>query len=282
MLTLAAASTLTHELGSGSKRTAPIGRTDESSPTESDHHAGHDGENIEDVLSLVGADVADEECTSTSRKRPVSEEERRKIVAAADSAIATTGRYSERAIARKFRRSRDTSIASSMRLGKSSRPRRRPPPPNRPSLRDVRHNRGGLLAVHRSSLRAYVPNFSDAPLRGLSRPKTGALRHSGTPALLLTFDFSRQTGQKIVGGGDRDHEQADDRLHEALCVQCNATHRALDSKGISYEVIDLSTDDQALATVKELGYLQAPIVITDGDRWSGFPPDKIAELTAGE
>ena len=37
------------------------------------------------------------------------------------------------------------------------------------------------------------------------------------------------------------------------CVQCNATYRALDSKGIEYEVLDLSVDENALAQVKELG-----------------------------
>ena len=39
------------------------------------------------------------------------------------------------------------------------------------------------------------------------------------------------------------------------CVQCNATYRALDSKGIEYEVLDVSQDERALAHVKELGYL---------------------------
>ncbi|GAA1806602.1 glutaredoxin-like protein NrdH [Agromyces neolithicus] len=64
------------------------------------------------------------------------------------------------------------------------------------------------------------------------------------------------------------------------CVQCNATYRALDSKGIEYEVLDLSVDETALAQVKELGYLQAPVVITDEGHWSGFRPDKIDELAS--
>lgn len=64
------------------------------------------------------------------------------------------------------------------------------------------------------------------------------------------------------------------------CVQCTATYRALDSKGIEYEVLDLSADEQALAAVKELGYLQAPVVITDEGHWSGFRPDKINELAS--
>ena len=64
------------------------------------------------------------------------------------------------------------------------------------------------------------------------------------------------------------------------CVQCNATYRALDAKGIEYSVTDVSQDADALEHVKSLGYMQAPVVITDGDHWSGFRPDKINELAA--
>lgn len=63
------------------------------------------------------------------------------------------------------------------------------------------------------------------------------------------------------------------------CVQCTATYRALDKQGLEYQVFDLSEDEQALQTVKELGYLQAPVVIAGEDSWSGFRPDKITELT---
>lgn len=62
------------------------------------------------------------------------------------------------------------------------------------------------------------------------------------------------------------------------CVQCTATYRALDRKGIEYNVLDLSQDETALEAVKELGYLQAPVVVTEEDHWSGFRPDKIDEL----
>ena len=64
------------------------------------------------------------------------------------------------------------------------------------------------------------------------------------------------------------------------CVQCNATYRALDAKGIEYEIRDLSEDVTALEQVKTLGYMQAPVIITDEGHWSGFRPDKIAELAA--
>ena len=64
------------------------------------------------------------------------------------------------------------------------------------------------------------------------------------------------------------------------CGHGNATYRALDSKGIDYEVLDLSEDPAALEHVKSLGYLQAPVVVTDEDHWSGFRPDKIDELAS--
>ncbi|WP_029149619.1 glutaredoxin-like protein NrdH [Microbacterium indicum] len=64
------------------------------------------------------------------------------------------------------------------------------------------------------------------------------------------------------------------------CVQCNATYRALDAKGIEYEVTDVTENADALEQVKALGYLQAPVVIADEEHWSGFRPDKIDELAA--
>ena len=52
------------------------------------------------------------------------------------------------------------------------------------------------------------------------------------------------------------------------------------TKGINYRVIDLAADEAATEFVKGLGYLQAPVVVTDeGGHWSGFRPDKIAELS---
>ena len=64
------------------------------------------------------------------------------------------------------------------------------------------------------------------------------------------------------------------------CVQCNATTRALDKAGLSYSLIDLMEEADALDAVKALGYQQAPVVMADGDHWSGFRPDKIKALVA--
>lgn len=65
------------------------------------------------------------------------------------------------------------------------------------------------------------------------------------------------------------------------CVACMGTKRALESKGIEFTIIDITTDPAAHAQVMELGYLQAPVVITaDGDHWSGLRMDKISALAA--
>lgn len=67
-------------------------------------------------------------------------------------------------------------------------------------------------------------------------------------------------------------------LSKPACVQCTATYRSLDSKGIKYQIRDMSEDPEALSLAKELGYLQAPVVIAGEDHWSGFRPDKISSL----
>jgi glutaredoxin-like protein NrdH len=64
------------------------------------------------------------------------------------------------------------------------------------------------------------------------------------------------------------------------CVQCEATYRALDKKGLEYSVVDISQDVAALELVRGLGYLQAPVVIADETHWSGFRPDQISALAA--
>lgn len=64
------------------------------------------------------------------------------------------------------------------------------------------------------------------------------------------------------------------------CVQCDATYRALDKHGLDYTIVDISTDAEALESVKSLGYQQAPVVFAGGDHWSGFRPDRIKALVA--
>lgn len=62
------------------------------------------------------------------------------------------------------------------------------------------------------------------------------------------------------------------------CVQCSATHRALEKAGIAYEKVDISLNAEARDYVMALGHLQAPVVVVGNDHWSGFRPDRIKAL----
>lgn len=65
------------------------------------------------------------------------------------------------------------------------------------------------------------------------------------------------------------------------CVQCTATKRKLTALEAEFEVIDVSLEENAehLAKMKELGYLQAPVVFAGDEHWGGYQPDKL-ELAA--
>lgn len=66
------------------------------------------------------------------------------------------------------------------------------------------------------------------------------------------------------------------------CVQCNATFRALDKAGVDYAKVDITVDSDARDYVMGLGYLQAPVVVAGGQHWSGFRPDRIAEVSKAQ
>ena len=63
------------------------------------------------------------------------------------------------------------------------------------------------------------------------------------------------------------------------CVQCTATTRALDARGINYNIIDLTEDTEAMEMVVSLGYRQAPVVVAGEAHWAGFRPDMIGRLS---
>lgn len=62
------------------------------------------------------------------------------------------------------------------------------------------------------------------------------------------------------------------------CVQCTATTRALEARGLSYELIDLTENDDAFSRVSDMGYRQVPVVVAGEDHWAGFRPDLIGRL----
>lgn len=64
------------------------------------------------------------------------------------------------------------------------------------------------------------------------------------------------------------------------CVQCESTKKYLTNKDVTFEVVDLSKDENAMNLVKTLGYAAAPVVVAGEAHWSGFRPDMLATLSA--
>ncbi|TNV13995.1 glutaredoxin-like protein NrdH [Buttiauxella sp. B2] len=62
------------------------------------------------------------------------------------------------------------------------------------------------------------------------------------------------------------------------CVQCHATKRAMESRGFTFELINLDQHPEAEDDLREKGYRQLPVVVTDQESWSGFRPDMINRL----
>lgn len=64
------------------------------------------------------------------------------------------------------------------------------------------------------------------------------------------------------------------------CPQCDATIRTLNRYGAPHTVVDITVDRDALEMVLALGYQQAPVVVVGEEHWSGFRPDRVAEVAS--
>ncbi|WP_312227687.1 glutaredoxin-like protein NrdH [Pseudescherichia sp.] len=62
------------------------------------------------------------------------------------------------------------------------------------------------------------------------------------------------------------------------CVQCHATKRAMESRGVEFEMVNIDLDPEAADTLREQGFRQLPVVIAGETSWSGFRPDMINRL----
>lgn len=65
------------------------------------------------------------------------------------------------------------------------------------------------------------------------------------------------------------------------CAQCTATERRLNGINAEFTVVDLVENADAVEKIKDLGYLQAPVVYVGDDiHWSGYRPDLIEKHIA--
>lgn len=62
------------------------------------------------------------------------------------------------------------------------------------------------------------------------------------------------------------------------CVQCRATERTFKKDGVKYNYVDISEQPEALAFIKGLGYLAAPVVYVNEEiHWAGHQPQLISK-----
>lgn len=62
------------------------------------------------------------------------------------------------------------------------------------------------------------------------------------------------------------------------CPQCERTKNLMKAKGIEFNVVDITDDEKMTEALKKQGYRQLPVVATETETWSGFNPQKIAEV----
>lgn len=64
------------------------------------------------------------------------------------------------------------------------------------------------------------------------------------------------------------------------CVQCPATKRAMESRGVAFEMVNIDQVPDAADTLRAQGFRQLPVVVAGDTSWSGFRPDMINRLAA--
>lgn len=62
------------------------------------------------------------------------------------------------------------------------------------------------------------------------------------------------------------------------CVQCHATKRAMESRGLDFEMVNLDQHPEMADALREQGFRQLPVVIAGDIHWAGFRPDMINRL----
>jgi len=64
------------------------------------------------------------------------------------------------------------------------------------------------------------------------------------------------------------------------CVQCHETKRAMESRGVAFEMVNVDQVPEAADTLRKQGFRQLPVVVAGETSWSGFRPDMINRLSA--
>ncbi len=62
------------------------------------------------------------------------------------------------------------------------------------------------------------------------------------------------------------------------CPQCVLTKNELERLNIEFDVIDVSTDTDAVSHLKQMGFRALPVVKANGEYWSGHKSDKLKSI----
>jgi len=64
------------------------------------------------------------------------------------------------------------------------------------------------------------------------------------------------------------------------CVQCDQTKKLLDKRGVQYNTVDITQDEEAYEMIVKMGFMSVPVVISGDQSWAGFQPDIINSIAA--
>lgn len=63
------------------------------------------------------------------------------------------------------------------------------------------------------------------------------------------------------------------------CPQCDMTKKVLTKGEVEFDIVDLTSNEEAMQYVtQELGYNAAPVVVAGNEHWSGFRPAFLNKL----
>lgn len=66
------------------------------------------------------------------------------------------------------------------------------------------------------------------------------------------------------------------------CANCDETKDLFNELEAKYIVINMDEQPEWRDRIKSMGYRQAPVVITNDAKWSGFNEDAIRDFASGE
>ena len=61
------------------------------------------------------------------------------------------------------------------------------------------------------------------------------------------------------------------------CMQCEFSKKYLNDKGIEFKEINVFEDKEALASLRDEGFTQMPVVDVNGEFHTGFQPNLLAK-----